>query len=197
MIEANISKLEINKYESMINNSKINLNRNIRNNNFKKEWIDFVKSAGQYEYHLSLTYKFPLPESETKIYLNKLIHHLNCKLFGKNYKNNNRYLKGFVFSELQFKGTPHYHCLIKPDESFHINGKPDFKEHVLNEIQKIKKPRKTLGEPYRVFSFEGVDVIPIRDEYIVDYCTKTFRGLNDSFIGILSKDGVTWADRDS
>ena len=183
----------IDLYEKEIKGNTINVKEEKKENKYRKIWLDFIKKNKTYEYHLSLTYRYPLPESETKIYLDKLVHYLNCKFYGKNYKNNNRYMEGFVFSELQTNGTSHYHCLIKPDEKFHVSGKPDFEYHVLNEIQKIKKARKTLGEPYRVFSYEGVRAIPIRDKNIVDYCTKTFKGIDDSFIGILSKDGVTWA----
>lgn len=163
---------------------------------YKGEWARFITDTGTFEggFFTTLTFGYPPSQVKMNCYLNLLLHFLNQKLYGRKYKQRNHYLQGFAFFELQYSGSPHIHFLFFNDHSFYAEGKKSFETHFFEEAQKIKN-LNGKGEPRaKIFFNEGLDVQQIYSSpHLISYLLKTMKGDDDRFIGVLCKDGVTWA----
>ena len=185
--------LNIKRYVNNMKKQKDNTDKGLQTS-YKKEWYDFINRQ-DYRYFITLSFSTPTLPSKynppTRITpielqitsLNFLLQLLNKKIYGRNYRQKDLYLKGFSFFELSIlpKYYPHYHILIQNDEIFNDTSKPSFKHHLLNFLPKIKN---RFDE--EILSKYNVEIDNVFSSDIIHYCNKTLSFKNDTHIGILS-----------
>lgn len=168
------------------------------------QWLPFIHEYGEYRYHIVLTFKSNFSDNIASQYLNRLLHLLNSKFFGKNYKNKGKYLKGFSIREYQTFGRVHFHILILDDDIFWENEKLSFGDHLNNALEKVIKnhsinkyeKEKNINKAnaikkYGVFDQEFTHIKEIYEQQgIVEYVLKKIKGLNSDRIACLTVEGV-------
>jgi len=162
---------------------------------YKEANIRFIQRY-TYQYVIHLTFvmynskskkiNYYIPEEVQRQSINFLLYLLNRKMFGRNYKKNDAYLKGFIFREKkELADNPHYHILIEDDPVFTDTSKPSFETHLRNLLHIPRTPTNKKS-----FHPAGVSVEKIYAENgIIEYCNKRFQ-LNASHMGILSIGGL-------
>jgi hypothetical protein len=170
------------------------------------EWLPFITEFGKYRWHLVLTFKNDIQKIEAFQYLNRLLHLINSKIFGKGYQKKRQFLKGIVISEYQANDRIHFHILIIDDGTLLSGDMRPFEEVVMNSIRKVVKNcfiqryedckkmcgRVAASSRYGIFSPAGIYVKEIDDQKrIISYLFKEVKGIDSENISILSVDGVS------
>lgn len=158
----------------------------------KAGYISWMASPNN-RYHLTISFPRDTFHNETRRLLNKLITHLNRRIFKGRYKNGLSYLQGFAVREITYSlYTDHYHIILV-DEEMNLPNYARFKELIEKEINRFR----SSGERNFIKSFKLQDYYNSEgDDFLETYLTKQFRYSSISIeqasdsIGVLSVDRV-------
>ena len=138
----------------------------------KNSYKDLL-SEFEYEYFVTLTFKYTVSEKSAYEYLEFFLHLLNQKVIGKGYKKKNP-LEGFVVLEKQWDGNPHFHLIVNDNDNESI--KEEHKDTVafsrLVDSCCTRVKSKSVGS-YSVMQRSGVNVQTVDEADVIDYEIKT------------------------
>lgn len=182
--------------------------------NFLRRDARIVAELDQYlnriegeQYHCVITYRFPISTLESIHYLNLMIHFMNRKMFGRKYKQREKYLNGFCVAEYQKNGGLHYHILFNGITANYEIDRQGIQDILLMassrivrncDIQKYEKikeeqNRELASNLLKIFDIRGLHVKNVWDRGgIISYLLKNIKGIDSGRFSFLGKNGVAF-----
>ena len=149
------------------------------------EWVIDLKPL----IHMVVRFKsdyVDMPREQALWHLNWLLHCINRRLFSRHYRQNNAYIKGFVFREKP-EGYIHFHLLLMLDAGMYFS----FHDAVHMALPRVHLPER----PVQVLEEPTIKCIRHYSRDVVLYCLKDVRKhlntLDLDDIAILDKEGVS------
>jgi hypothetical protein len=169
------------------------------------EWFNFIDRSGPYTYFVTLTFRLDIvKKSEAYGYLNKLLHFLNSRLYGREYYLKNEYIKGFNIIERQPFQRIHFHLLLKEDPALKLIDKHELekilktlsvkvkKRNMLHEYDRARK--KDIDSSYGKYSVFSESEMRVDDVFdlgpLIMYVLKKMSWNNKDLVQALSVNGV-------
>ncbi|BBB31475.1 hypothetical protein [Neptunomonas japonica] len=132
-----------------------------------------VKNGGPYTYFVTLPFlkpsgRPPLSLNESVDAFNYVIKALNRKLYGTNWYEHEKHMKGYVCIEDHKLGGYHFHALIQRDPVQFKMDKPNFRELFIEAALRLKRvdPIKKAFT-YNITDPEHLDVLYLADFMLI------------------------------
>lgn len=179
-----------------------------------KELDDKLKRSNQYqldkiaktmlrniEHGLMVTITFAgvISKDESVRCLNKLFHFVNYDIFGDDYEDKDKFLKGIAVYEEQMNGRPHFHLQIEQCDELDEYSLKELKNLFKVKSKKIKldkpcykrKDKNGCNHTFNAFGRNAVHIVKLdHPDGMAGYLSKDLSKYNNSSYSPLSKDGV-------
>lgn len=159
-------------------------------NKLTEHFRELVYKNKPYLYFITLTFGRNTSFNKRCQFTNYYLHIHNQMIFGRGYKNNDTFIRGFAFIEdhksLKLEDRIHIHMLFKGDKQF---VRKDFETNEGIFRKAAKKVRD--GKNRQVFSDECINIKLVEDDGAIDYCFKEIWDNNICRVKILGKDGLS------
>lgn len=150
----------------------------------KQGYKKFI-NENHYKDFITITFRHSQSLNTGQRYFNILLHFINSMYFGRNYKKNNKYLKGFAVYEHHKSGSVHFHILLEDNECL---TRDDGKS--LLDIFKEKSRKVETSYNNKVFSESSINIKNVYSKNAEGYLMKEGYHVNYDNLSPLSKDGV-------